>query len=220
MPSNIKNQQIMATFKDGYMGAFNGKLGPAIGYMWKGRPCLRSHQAFVKDPRTRNQLRSRSAFSTVSALAADMRSAIEIGLRGLATERGCSVGNTFISLNHRCVAANDGTAVIDYTSVQVAGGGLEGVDFGTLEVEEPSLARVGFTTAAGSAADSDDYVYLYAYLPSLNHGLLSLPAARAAGSVSLRLPQQWCGRETHFYGFCWDHDLQCSPSTYLGQLVF
>lgn len=205
----------MATFNNGYMGAFNGKLGPAVAYTWKGRQCLRAYLPKKKDPRTAGQLRSRLILSTTSRLASGMQYAAGIGLRGSAAERGTSVHNVFVSLNRHCVGVAEGEPTIDYTALRVADGDLAGVAFG--EPEESGEGEMAVTFAStGGGGCGGDYVYLFAYVPSLECGRLSLPAARRGGRVALTLPSGWAGRTAHLYGFVWDCDLRCSPSQYLG----
>ena len=74
----------MAKYYDDYMWTFSGKLGTAIGYMWKGRPCFRSRQANPRNRRTKAQQQGRRNFGTTSTLAANMIDATQIGLRGIA----------------------------------------------------------------------------------------------------------------------------------------
>ena len=52
----------MAKQSEGYLGGFSGRLGPAVGYMWNGKWCLRSHQQFVHNPRTAAQVEHRELF--------------------------------------------------------------------------------------------------------------------------------------------------------------
>ena len=53
----------------GYMGIQIGKLGPAVGSMWKGRNVYRSYNPFVKNPRTPEQLKAREKFTILTQLA-------------------------------------------------------------------------------------------------------------------------------------------------------
>ncbi len=206
----------MATFKEGYMGAFSGKLGTAIGYMWKGRPCLRSHQPRPKNPHTKEQVHNRKVFGTASRLAADMADATGIGLRGIAAERNTSVHNVFVSLNRHCIGVTEGETTVDFTALRVAEGELPGVAFSTLQHVGAGEIAVDYERT-GNEGSYGDYVYLYAYVPELGYGALSLPAARGGDRVCLHLSERWRGREAHIYGFVWDHESTASRSTYIGE---
>ena len=84
-------------------------------------------------------------------------------------------------------------------------------------VEE--YVRIMFSPCAeGERASGDDEVYLYAYCPEMEQGVLSAPAYRRMGSVQLTLPERWQGKEVHLYGFAVDYEGNASDTTYIGSL--
>ena len=72
--------------------------------------------------------------------------------------------------------------------------------------------------AEGERASGDDEVYLYAYCPELGEGVLSVPAYRKKGCVSIDIPERWNGNAVHLYGFAVDYVGNASATTYIGQL--
>ena len=66
----------MATFKQGILGGFSGKVGGVIGSSWKGIDTMRSQPSSVTNPRTNAQVANRSRFKSVSQLAASMLTTI------------------------------------------------------------------------------------------------------------------------------------------------
>lgn len=66
----------MATFKQGILGGFSGKVGGVIGSSWKGINTMRSQPASVLNPRTTAQVNNRNRFGYLSTLAADMLTTI------------------------------------------------------------------------------------------------------------------------------------------------
>lgn len=66
----------MATFKQGILGGFSGKVGGVIGSSWKGIDTMRSQPSSVTNPRTNAQVANRTRFKSVSQLAAAMLSTI------------------------------------------------------------------------------------------------------------------------------------------------
>lgn len=66
----------MATFKQGILGGFSGKVGGVIGSSWKGIDTMRSQPSSVTNPRTNAQVSNRSRFKSVSQLAAAMLTTI------------------------------------------------------------------------------------------------------------------------------------------------
>ena len=84
-------------------------------------------------------------------------------------------------------------------------------------VEE--YVRIMFSPCAeGERASGDDEVYVYAYCPEMEQGVLSAPAYRRMGSVQLTLPERWQGKEVHLYGFAVDYEGNASDTTYIGSL--
>ena len=64
----------------------------------------------------------------------------------------------------------------------------------------------------------DDEVYVYAYCPEMEEGVLSASAWRRSGSVQLTLPERWQGKEIHFYGFAVDEKGATSDTVYIGAM--
>lgn len=82
-------------------------------------------------------------------------------------------------------------------------------------VEE--YVRIMFSPCAeGERASGDDEVYVYAYCPEMEQGVLSAPAYRRMGSVQLTLPERWQGKEVHLYGFAVDYEGNASATVYIG----
>ena len=209
----------MATTRQGITGAFNGAVGPVVGYEWKGRNCMRGRVA-ARNPRTECQQRGRAVFGVVSRLWSRMRCAAEIGLRGVASEANFTETNIFVRLNRHRVRLDDGVSDIDYTQVCVAQGRLDGVAFGEPTVVAGEKVEVDFDQLPSQSGCNTDYVYLFAYAPTFEEGRLSLPARRIDGCVDLQLPPRWTGCEVHLYGFAWDKAFAASPSEYIGSILF
>ena len=71
--------------------------------------------------------------------------------------------------------------------------------------------------AEGVRACGGDEVYVYAYCPEMGEGVLSAPAYRRTGVVTLTLPERWQGKEAVFYGFAVDYEGTASESVYIGR---
>lgn len=65
-------------------------------------------------------------------------------------------------------------------------------------------------------ADGDDLVYLFAWCPAMDEGVLSTPACRRSRRAEIALPGRWAGNEVHLYGFVKDYAGRTSDSQYLG----
>lgn len=65
-------------------------------------------------------------------------------------------------------------------------------------------------------ADGDDLVYLFAWCPAMDEGVLSTPVCRRSRRAEIALPGRWAGNEVHLYGFVKDYAGRTSDSQYLG----
>ena len=72
--------------------------------------------------------------------------------------------------------------------------------------------------AEGELASGDEEVYVYAYCPEMEEGVLSAAAWRRMGNVTLSLPERWQGKEVHFYGFAVNYEGEASATVYIGSL--
>ena len=70
------------------------------------------------------------------------------------------------------------------------------------------------------SASGDDGVYLYAWCPALEEGLLSSPVYRRKKQIEMTLSEHWDGCEVHLYGFATDYAGRASDSTYIGSVSF
>ena len=64
----------------------------------------------------------------------------------------------------------------------------------------------------------DDEVYVYAYCPEMEEGVLSASAWRRSGRVQLTLPERWQGKAVHLYGFAVDEKGAASDTVYIGAM--
>lgn len=209
----------MAKIEQGALGGFDGKLGPAVGFNWKGRACMRSMPSRYRDSNTRRQRHQRRLFAATTQLASRMLPAAKIGLRGPAADGQMSEMNYFIRLNKPCLTLEEGTVGIDYTRLRLAEGALPAVHFGTPRATDATRIGVDFRDDEADGGCATDYVYLYTYAPEEGQGVLSLPTYRSAGHVDLAVPASWTGTELHLYGFAWDRASTASDSRYLGSVT-
>ena len=208
----------MAKSNYGIVGAFNGTVGPVVGYDWKGRNCMRGRVA-PSNPRTERQQRGRSVFGATAHLWGRMRRAAEIGLRGEARAEGVEEINLFVRYNRQCISAEGAEVRIDYARLRLAEGNLAGVQFAAPTRVGELGVEVGFSPLAERAGSMDDYVLLFAYAAELEEGKLSQPVERRAGQVGITLPSHWSGQQVQLYGFAWSGDLEASPSVFIGTLI-
>ena len=207
----------MAKQTAGYLGGFNGKLGPVVGYMWRGVWCMRAHNPFPHNPRTKAQTEHREMFKREVQLAASMRWAVNLGLRDLAYEMHMTAYNLFVHLNQPAFGLEDGAFAVDYSQLRFSAGQRAAVAFGTPQVDEHNVLTVSFgKDNSGLRASAYDSVYLYAYCPDLEDGFMAAPVYRRAKRITVALPDEYAGHELQLYGMVCSDDGQWSETVYVG----
>lgn len=213
----------MAKQRFGINDAYRGTVGTVIGYEWRGQWCLRSRPRKVRNPRTPKQMEARGLFALVSKLASKMSFALRTGMRSEAMKVHRTECNHFMSLNAPCFALVDNQLQVDYENLLIAAGPVAPVGFAT-PVEPTGDTRsivVPFEkNPLHLSASGDDGVYLYAWCPALEEGLLSSPVYRRKKQIEMMLPEHWDGCEVHLYGFATDYAGRASDSTYIGSVSF
>ena len=209
----------MAKQRFGINDGYRGAVGTVIGYMWRGRWCLRARPRVVRNPRTELQQAGRTVFGAASALAAGMSQALCRGLGDASRKAGMTARNLFISLNRRHLRAGADGVAVDYPSLTLAAGPVAPVAFATPVLDGELLAVAFEADPLCGRACGDDTVYLFAWCPAAGAALLSAPAPRRSRSVALSLPAEWQGLAVHLYGFVTDCAGRASASAYVGEVL-
>ncbi|MBR1851479.1 MAG: hypothetical protein IJ789_08970 [Bacteroidales bacterium] len=206
----------MATFDEGILGGFSGRVGNVVGYRWRGRWVMRSLPQSVANPRTEKQTAHRELFKFMVQTAAKLRDALRLGMRTVAAASAMTERNYFVKCNKQCFSLVDGAMEVDYPSLMVSDGELASPQFGSVEVGEGLSLTAHYVAASeGVPARSGDYVYLFAVCPDLGLTRLSLPAYRNSKSLTISLEDEWRGHELHLYGFATGPDGEASASCHL-----
>ena len=236
----------MARQTAGFMGGFHGRLGPAVGYMWRGQWCVRAYNPAPRNPRTPEQVAHREMFKREVQLAASMSWAVNMGFKELAYEMHMTSYNLFVHLNQHAFSLverdrsganqhafslverdrsganqpNEGGAgvfTVDYSALRLCSGPVAGVAFGAPVWDEDNVLTVSFDNdGSGLRADRYDNVYLYAYCPDRESGFMASPVYRRAKKVSVALPDSFAGHEVHLYGMVCSADGMWSETVYAG----
>ncbi|MBR4506473.1 MAG: hypothetical protein IKP21_06840 [Bacteroidales bacterium] len=205
----------MAKQTAGYMGGFSGKLGPAVGYMWNGRWCLRAHQPSVRNPRTAAQMAHRAMFKHQVQTASKLYGVLNKTMLALARENHMTVYNLFVSCNQHAFSEVDGVPTTDYSTLRLSLGEVAPVEEAQLTLTEHNVVNVRFGRGAG---DWHDYVYMYVYVPELEAEFFSLPVYRGDRRVSAALPDSFAGCEAHVYLLVSDEEGGWAETVYAGCL--
>lgn len=196
------------------------KLGNVVGYRVKGEQILRAKASHVANPRTQKQVLVRARLSFISELGKMLMAAVNIGLQG-ACEGMQSPRNVFSKLNYDSITGSTPESLaINYEGLQVAKGGLYGVQFGTLDMSSAGEVAVPIENGNTFAPnDSRDNVIVAVFCPDRNACVVSNgEEVRTDESVLVSVPSQWTGLRVHVYGFVrgFVDPKEVSNSAYIG----
>ncbi len=208
----------MAKQRFGINDGYRGSVGTVIGYLWRGKWCLRARPRQVRNPRTAAQQLNRLLFKEAVQLAGRMKEVLRKGMNDSALRQHLTACNLFFKNNRPCFTAGaDGHLAVDWEALSVSDGALPAPLFGEPDAAAPLV--IPFEPCApGSRASGADEVYVWAWCPAAGEGLLSPAARRNSGHVTLTLPDAWQGKEVHLYGFAVDYKGKASVTIYLGSL--
>ena len=191
----------MSKNTQGYLGPQIGKLGPAVGFLWKGRNIYRSHNPFVRNPKTPAQVEARAKFKLLAQTARLLSPAINLGYAYKADAERNTTRALFTRENYHLLSYDQGQPDIDMTLLSLADGPLTPVAFGT-----PSLSDLTLTvpiansySGIGCALDSDR-VHLLVANRTKDMAIL-VSAARTDTQLQASLPDTFSGTQVELYGF-------------------
>lgn len=197
----------MARLDNGFLGGFSGRLGPAVGYGRLGRWYVRALPRQVANPRTEAQQEHRAMFKQEVQLAAQMRWAVNVGMKGVAHQMGLTAQNLFVKANQQAFSAATASQEemsaapyagrmpalqlqVDYPALQVSLGPVAPVAITEATLNEDNVLTVHFEkNPEHRAASAYDSVYLWIYSPAAGKGYLTNAVYRRAKRFDVLLPE-------------------------------
>ena len=149
-------------------------------------------------------------------LAAQMRWAVNKGMKEVAHPMGLTAQNLFVKANQQAFSMVDGNFIVDYATLQVSMGPVAPVAIINVErgVMSDELTVHFEKNPEHRAASAYDSVFLWIYSPEAGKGYLTNPVYRRAKRFDVLLPD-WLGDdELHLYAFVQDKDGRCSATAY------
>ena len=208
----------MARLDNGFMGGFSGRLGPAVGFERFGRWYLRALPRMVTNPRTEAQQEHRAMFKQEVQLAAQMRWAVNRGMKEVAHRMGLTAQNLFVKANQQAFSLVDGELRVDYPTLQVSLGPVAPVAITNVEcgvMNDERLITIHFEkNPEHRASNAYDSVYLWVYSPEAGKGYLTNAVYRRAKRIDVLLPEWLVEGDLHLYAFVQDKDGRCSATAY------
>lgn len=196
---------------------FSGRIGNVVGYMWRGKYCVRSMPTHFTDAKTEHQLEQRSLFKQTVHFASRARIVLRHGLRMQSLNAHLTEYNYFMRINKRCFSLVDEQLQVDYENLVLAEGPVAPVAFNVPRLLDDTTISIDFEkNPLHRVTSPDDTVYLVAYCPELGDFDLSNGVFRRSNRLTMSLNSYWAGREVHLWGFVVDSNGRASMSQYVG----
>lgn len=208
----------MATYRNGFLGNYKGKLGNLIFYEVKGRQVVRS-VGKSKVPPTAAQLQNRNEMEAVVSFLRPLKELISIGFHLKAKGTSCTPYNMAVSYNKlHAVKGAYPNASIDYERVLVTEGKMEAAIEPVVEPAREGLSFSWVCPADLAWQRPNDQVILLAYFPKLERAeYLLYGPSRLSGEAQLALPPDLLNAHMVVYiSFISQDRKQIANSTYLG----
>ena len=189
----------------GILGPQIGKIGPVVGYRWKGRDVYRGHVKYKKNPRTAAQELVRARFRLISNIARAFSPALNFGYAYLANSLQVSPRNVFTKNNMENITGATPSALqVSFSDLTLADGPITPVFDGNLRFADGTLTmQVGDAGQYGCFDDEYDRVVMVVY--NKDKGVTKTAEAtreRAAESgVSMTIPDAWNDDKVDVYVF-------------------
>lgn len=186
----------MGKLKSGLHGGISGNVGNLIYSSWKGKPYVKIRPDKVKNPRTKGQMASRSAFASVQALMGGASAFVRDGFASGAI--GMSAYNAAISHNMlNAVDKSTGQAELLYPALVFSTGTYPGLSNIQLLCEESGKLKIIWESGQGRA---NDIAGLVAVNEPLNRSQsFSSFARREEQQAIITFPDDWKGHIIHIY---------------------
>lgn len=202
----------MAILKTGYLSPFKNKLGNGVGRRWRNLNVIAEYNGTPKNPRTTDQQIQRTIFAVLSELSRSFKSTLDDALGGVCAGTKIFPRAKFISLNKGAVTSSvPGSAVVAYSDIVIARGGVTSVQFGAPAFDTPQTVECSFVDGAFKAAYpnanmADVKVRLVAYCPDAKLAVFS-DTVGTTDPATIVVPTYWNGMKVHVFGYTrWDGD--------------
>jgi hypothetical protein len=194
----------MAINNGGVYGRNRNKAGGVVWFKWNALQVFREYVAQISNPRTDKQQIVRARFKTCMRIARMARRALNVAMHSICRSMSNTVYGWCVKKNWEAVSATSPDDVtINWAEVKVSEGNCDEVSWGAVDwgAEEHLTIAATFNGNVSETNNADDEVYMLAVVPELNQSILSSPAVRSAGAISLECPAGWNGMTVHLYGF-------------------
>ncbi|RIA09717.1 hypothetical protein OE09_1563 [Flavobacteriaceae bacterium MAR_2010_72] len=208
----------MATFNNGPLGGFSGKLGPVVGSSWRGQNVLRTLPQSGTPHFSAAQLQQQQRLKLVQEFLGDIKQLLSMTFGSTVAKHPPYNNAMSYHMKEALVTSSNGLA-IHYPKVLIAKGEL-------CPIEQPVLQRIAPETLSLTWRDNSDQGLAYAtdelmvvaYSPLYKHFELVLhEAQRSDERCEMIMPVAFEGLEIEFWATFYNGSKRiAATSRYLG----
>lgn len=209
----------MATFNNGILGAFSGKVGTVVGVIQGDQYHMRSLPRRRKKY-TAGELLNQAQFKMVQDHLQPIKELIKAGYKNYYTKRG-GYRAAFAYTRKMAVVTDDAGSYIDPALFKISGGELAGAVDPTVSLENGNLLSFNWDISGVTQTAGADQMMVLVYDAANFRAVTRVfdGAFRHAGEMSLEIPTDFNGMEADVYiGFIAADRSAQSDSQYLGRV--
>ena len=193
----------MAEIKDGILGGVHGKIGPVVGFMWRGRYFLRSTPRKSNKSASEKQIAQRSKLSLVSTFANKVKDFVNANypLTMLNDKMATGKEQLISMLMKDGVLKIEGELCLDIASVLLSIGTLPPAVIKKISKLKTEKIKVQWDNAITNVLTKDsDRLTIIAYSEKLlEFKEIESIARREDKYVHFDLPKEWVEGNVHFW---------------------
>lgn len=193
----------MAEIKDGILGGVHGKIGPVVGFMWRGRYFLRSTPRKSNKSTSEKQITQRSKLSLVSTFANKVKDFVNANypLTMLNDKMATGKEQLISMLMKDGVLKIEGELCLDIASVLLSIGTLPPAVIKKISKLKTEKIKVQWDNAITNVLTKDsDRLTIIAYSEKLlEFKEIESIARREDKYVHFDLPKEWVEGNVHFW---------------------
>lgn len=182
----------MARISNPLIGRAKNKIGNVVFSTWKGINVLKEKPASVANPRTNGQVRQRSAFSTMVAIARMILPAIQVSFRQMAVQM--SAYNAFVRANlTEAFTFSGGVATFVPANFVASKGTLPGLEAPIRESLTGRELEISWTdNSTDYGASATDVLNLVVVSADGSHAEhIEMAQTRESGNSVIEIPGSW-----------------------------
>lgn len=193
----------MAEIKDGILGGVHGKIGPVVGFMWRGRYFLRSTPRKSNKSASEKQIAQRSKLSLVSTFANKVKDFVNANypLTMLNDKMATGKEQLISMLMKDGILKIEGELCLDIASVLLSIGTLPPAVIKKISKLKTEKIKVQWDNAITNVLTKDsDRLTIIAYSEKLlEFKEIESIARREDKYVHFDLPKEWVEGNVHFW---------------------